>query len=385
MVSIVKKEWIRDGVMKVETVIKADGKERYIVVDSKGEIVLPVAKFIKYRDNVGAARNTLRTYAYHLKLFFQYLDQCNMDYMDIDIDKMANFVGWLQKPDESLKVRYMSIQESKRSNKTINSIINTVLIFYDYLTRHEEYQTSLPDSLRKQMSYSKKGYKDFLYHVNKEKSFTANFIKLKVSKTRPKILSKEQIQLLLNSCTNKRDYFLLKLLWESSARIGEALSLWIEDFNIAESRIEIKDRGELENYAEIKTVNSPRVIDVTPELMNEFMDYIAEIHSDEVDTNFVFIKLSGESKYKPMEYQDVVSLFNRLYKKTGLDVNPHMLRHSSLTELKRLGWEGEFLRVRAGHKNIQTTLQMYVHPNDDDLRKEWENVQKNMLLKDKRS
>ena len=180
--------------MRVEKVIKADGKERYILVDDKGEIILPVAKFIKYRDNVGAARNTLRAYSYHLKLYFQYLGQSKIDYRDINIDGMANFVGWLQKPDGNLKIKYINVQESKRNNKTINSIINTVLIFYDYLSRHEEYQMSLPDSLRKQISYSKRGYKDFLYHVNKEKSFTANFIKLKVNKTRPKTLSKNKFK-----------------------------------------------------------------------------------------------------------------------------------------------------------------------------------------------
>lgn len=43
--------------------------------------------------------------------------------------------------------------------------------------------------------------------------------------------------------------------------------------------------------------------------MNLYMDYVAKYHTDEVDTNFVFIKLSGENKYQPMEYPDVYSLF----------------------------------------------------------------------------
>lgn len=371
--------------MRVETVINLYNQKRYVLIDDNGGFVEPVIRFIKYKDNTGAARNTLRAYCYHLKLYFEFLKQYNIDYLDIGIDEMANFVGWLQRPNPNIKISYMKIQESRRTNKTINTIVNTVMIFYDYLMRHEEYKKNISDNLRNQISYSKRGFKDFLYHINKEKKFMTNLIKLKVHKTKPKVLTKKQIELLLNNCTNKRDYFLLRLLWESSMRIGEALSLWIEDFDISETKIELKDRGELENNAEIKTVNSPRTIDVTTEFMNDFMDYIAEIHTDNVDTNFVFIKLSGINKYKPMEYQDVVSLFNRLKKKTGLNVNPHMLRHSSLTELKRLGWKGEFLRIRAGHKNIQTTLQMYIHPSDEDLRKEWESVQENMNLSNKRS
>lgn len=32
----------------------------------------------------------------------------------------------------------------------------------------------------------------------------------------------------------------------------------------------------------------------------------------------------------------------------------------------------EILKARAGHKQIQTTLQMYVHPSKEDITKEWE-------------
>lgn len=368
-------------IMRVETILSSGYKRRYVLVDNNGDIIEPVLKFLKYRDNIGNARNTLRAYCYHLKLYFEFLRQINIDYLEINIDEMAKFVGWLQKPEGVINVSYIKVQESKRNNRTINTIMNTVLLFYDYLLRHDECQGSILESLKQQTSYSKRGYKDFLYHVNKEKTFTTNIIRLKVSKSKPKTLNKAQIESLLNNCTNKRDYFLIRLLWESSIRIGEALSLWIEDFNIAETKIEIKDRGELENYSEIKTVNSPRCIDVSSELMNEFMDYIAEIHTDDVNTNFVFVKLTGVNRYKPMEYQDVVSLFNRLKKKTNLNVNPHMLRHSSLTELKQLGWEAEYLRLRAGHKNVQTTLQMYIHLSDEDLRKEWQVVQDNMKTK----
>lgn len=56
--------------------------------------------------------------------------------------------------------------------------------------------------------------------------------------------------------------------------------------------------------------------------MNFYMDYIAEYHIDDVDTNHVLIKLLGENKYQSLEYQDVVSLFVRLTKNTGIDIIP---------------------------------------------------------------
>lgn len=111
------------------------------------------------------------------------------------------------------------------------------------------------------------------------------------------------------------------------------------------------------------------------------MDYIAEYHSDEVDTNHVFIKLSGKNRYFPLEYQDIVSLFKRLRNKTGISVTPHVLRHTSLTELRKAGWRDEHLMKRAGHAHIQTTMQMYIHPSDEDIRQDWEKAEEKMKLR----
>src|SRR6266702_2957398 len=41
----------------------------------------------------------------------------------------------------------------------------------------------------------------------------------------PKTLTKEQIQQLLDACLNQRDRLLVRLLYESAIRVGEALSL----------------------------------------------------------------------------------------------------------------------------------------------------------------
>ncbi|SHJ70156.1 hypothetical protein SAMN02745219_03145, partial [Desulfofundulus thermosubterraneus DSM 16057] len=53
--------------MRVETVTTPNGKTRYLLVDSDGEPVLPVMRFIKFKDNSGAARSSLRAYCQHLK------------------------------------------------------------------------------------------------------------------------------------------------------------------------------------------------------------------------------------------------------------------------------------------------------------------------------
>lgn len=166
------------------------------------------------------------------------------------------------------------------------------------------------------------------------------------------------------------------MLYETGMRIGEVLSLWIEDVDINEMIIDVKDRGELENSAEIKTVTSPRKIDISQYLTNMFMEYINIYHTDEVETNHLFIKISGKNKNTALDYTDVNNIFRRLTKKTGVYVTPHMYRHTSLTKLRLAGWQTEYLKIRAGHKNIYTTLNTYVHISDEEISKEFNKTKK---------
>jgi integrase/recombinase XerD len=110
------------------------------------------------------------------------------------------------------------------------------------------------------------------------------------------------------------------------------------------------------------------------------LDYLAIVHTDDIATNHLFIKLRGVHAGAPLEYADVHDLFQRLHRKTGIDATPHLVRHSSLTALARAGWRPEHLQQRAGHANFQYTYQMYVHPSDDDLRAAWEQSEQHLHL-----
>ena len=110
--------------------------------------------------------------------------------------------------------------------------------------------------------------------------------------------------------------------------------------------------------------------------MDLFDDYEYEILDElEIDTNFVFIKLKGENKGNPLEYQDVSALFKRLKKKTGIDVHPHLLRHTHATMYYRQTKDIKQVQERLGHSQIQTTMNMYLHLSDEDIRESWEKAQ----------
>ncbi|KZL89705.1 hypothetical protein CLMAG_52050 [Clostridium magnum DSM 2767] len=57
--------------------------------------------------------------------------------------------------------------------------------------------------------------KDFCMIAYDKKKVTSNILKLKVPKSKPKTLSKDEIEMLVRACSNLRDKFLLSLLYET--------------------------------------------------------------------------------------------------------------------------------------------------------------------------
>ncbi|GAE02618.1 integrase [Clostridium botulinum B str. Osaka05] len=364
--------------MKVQEVKLNNNQRRYLLVDDNGLPIIAVAKYLKYIDNSEKSFNTQKTYCYSLKLYFEYLQEKDVDYRNVNISILSDFVGWLRNPYESNKVVNLKPTKAKRTEKTVNLTITVVTNFYDYLYRTEEINNDMVDKLMKQIfTGGHTHYKDFLYHVNKDKSSSKNILKLKEPRRKIKILTKEKMQKVYNATTNIRDEFLIKLLFETGFRIGEALSLFIEDIIFDHNkghRIKLVDRGELSNGARLKT--GEREIHISQELIDLFDDYAYDILDElDIDTNFVFVKLRGKNKGQPLEYQDVSDLFKRLKKKTGMDVHAHLLRHTHATVYYQATKDIKQVQERLGHSQIQTTMNMYLHSSDEDIRSSWELAQ----------
>jgi integrase/recombinase XerD len=367
--------------MRVQEIRTSDSHKRYVVVDGHGNLVVPVVRYLKYLNAIGRARNTLRSYAQSLSLYFTYLAQEHLEYQQVTLDDLGGFVLWLKNPYRSLKVLPVRPVTQARTNTTINGCLTAVAGFYDYLWRQDELDTDLNEKTRTYLPARSRSYKSFLHHIAKSKLVEKNLLKQRVPRRQqPQTLSKEQIESLVNACENIRDKLLLTLLYESSLRVGEVLALWIEDVDVSSRRIHVRDRGPLANDAEIKTSASCRSVDVSDELINQILDYLVIVHTDDVESNHLFIKLRGPHSGQPLEYCDVNDLFQRLKYKTGIDAHAHLLRHSSLTSLAKNGMRPEVLRERAGHAQFQYTYQLYVHPSEEEMRQEWEKADSQIRL-----
>jgi len=365
--------------MKVVEFKTVDGKTRYYLAEATGKPVEAALKYLRFKDNAGYARNTLRSHCIHLKHYFTYLEEIGKEYEDVSLDDLARFIAWLKNPDINKRVIPLRL-EPMHKERVINATIDTVIAFYDYMMRREGLENRLSEKLVKFFSNTNKNRRSFLYGIAPAPKARSNILRLPVPKLNIRTVTKEDAVRLLEASTNIRDYFLLFLLFETGMRIGEALSLWLEDFDISGCIIHVRDRGEMENLAEIKTVSSPRDLNCTTGMMDLFSECVCFYHDAEVRTNHVFVKLMGKRAGEAMDYTDVDNLFRTLRKKTGIQVTPHMFRHTSLSLLHSAGWEPELLKERAGHKSIYTTLDTYVHPSDEAVAEAFEKASSHLKM-----
>ena len=357
--------------MKVQKgTIPDSDRQVWMVLDNDYLPVEPIQKYLHYLDSLERSPNTIATYAHNLKLFWEFLEENRIQWLEISLDQLSNFIHWLRNPTPG--VISIQAQVSKRSEKTINNCLTTVCSFYEFHERLGNYEGT-NTFYRNQLQPGKK-YKSFLHHISKGKETRTKLLKIKEPKTFPGCLTPEQVETLISACNNLRDKFLIRLLYESGLRIGEALGLRHEDMQTGKNNaIKIIPRTDNMNYVRAKG-GVERIVHVSKELMQWYSAYLIDEYPEDLDCDFVFVVIKAPGRGEignPISYKTVNSLFRRLSKKTGIQLTPHLLRHTHATELIRAGWDLAHVQKRLGHADIQTTINTYIHLTDEDMQIEY--------------
>ncbi|MUG92599.1 tyrosine-type recombinase/integrase [Scytonema sp. UIC 10036] len=359
--------------MKVQKGQLENGKTIWLVLDDNYLPVEPISKYLRYLESLRRSPNTIASYARNLKLYWEYLQQSYLDWKEVNLSQLSEFIHWLRNPKPGTIPLHP--QQSKRSEKTINHALTTVASFYEFYERLGK--TEGIEAYRYGVN-SVRQYKPFLHHISKGKLAKTRLLKVKEPKTFPGCLNDEQVKNLIKACNHMRDKFLICLLYETGMRIGEALGLRHEDMATG-GKNEIKITNRLDNFNQAKAKSGNRIIHVNKEVMRFYSDYLIEEYPENVDSDYVFVSIWSQKVEPgtPLQYSAVDSLFRRLSKKTNIYASAHLLRHSHATNLIRAGWDMSYVQKRLGHSDIQTTVNTYVHLLDDDLKTEYQKYLKN--------
>lgn len=352
------------------------GEINYLVLDDNFLPVKPISKFIKHMKNINRSPNTIKSYIQGLKYWWEYLSVKDInDWTDISLDILSDFIHFLRFPLESkgvFKINNTEENKSARSDITINSYLSAISSFYDFYDKLGKVK-NFP--LFQNSNTKNRTYKTFLHHINKSKLPKNKIVKLKIPKKKPKILTHEQIKALIEACNNTRDKFLLAILTETGMRIGQVLGLKHVDIRSFDNEIDIIPRDDHPHLVRQKT-DSEYTVHVSKELISLYTDYVIN-EIDEIESEYVFINLWEGSIGEPLTYQSVQKLVERLKKKTDIQFNLHMFRHTHATELIQNGWDMAHVQKRLGHKDIQTTINTYIHINNQDIKEKIVEYNKN--------
>ncbi|MBL7055336.1 tyrosine-type recombinase/integrase [Candidatus Woesearchaeota archaeon] len=229
------------------------------------------------------------------------------------------------------------------SPKTIKSYLNIVSNFLKSKKSVEEFLLKKSDNSRSSVRTSYFAlqiyHKEFL-----NKSFKEKIPLAKAHHKLPIVLSKEEVQKMINLTFNINHKQVIMFLYYAGLRLDELINLRLEDIDYGREIIHLK-----------KTKGSKdRII-----FLHERLKDIKPMQ------NSVF-KSSRGTKYSQRSVQEIVK---NAAKKAGIKkkVTPHTLRHSFATHLLENGADIRYIQQLLGHKDLKTT-QIYTHVANKDIK-----------------
>lgn len=350
----------------VKAINSNDFSTEYILINKNYDIVLPVRKYLNYLKATGKSPNTIRSYCFHLKAYFSFLEELSLEYNCVDTDTLVSFIQWLRKPIRSMQVDFLYREDSVCDN-TVNTIITAISSFYQYICRITEFINPV---IYATVPIPANGYKSFLIHTGK-KVVSKNLLKRYTVKRIVTTISDEQFKIFFSCIKSLRDKLIVLLMYEGGLRIGEVLSLWIDDLFLWDKRVRVLPKGDLPNGARVKS-RVERFVDISSQLAQLLDDYLLFNRHDCYNTSHLFVVEKGSNTGKPLMYDTVYKMFKYYSQVSGVSLTPHVLRHCHATALIRAGWDASFVQKRLGHAQVQTTINTYVHLNDEDLKQSYQ-------------
>ncbi len=181
--------------------------------------------------------------------------------------------------------------------------------------------------------------------------FTPDDIPIKKKeKTLPKVLSKQQIVLLLKEVKNLKHKLVIEMLYSTGLRLQEMINLKRVDIDFDNNTLFVrKGKGKKD-----------RLTIISESIKLDLLKYYSQYY---FKTDYVFEGRKGEYSKKSVQL-----ILNKASKKLKFRVHPHMLRHSFATHLLEQGTDIRIIQKFLGHSDLNTT-EIYTKVANKNLKK----------------
>lgn len=261
--------------------------------------------YLKQADKLMVLRNyspkTKKAYLYYIE-----------QYLNYSKDKK------LKNRNEAIESFLMEKIEKKNSPQTVNLALNSIKFFYKEVLKNNE---------KIDLKFAKRSNK------------------------LPIVLSREEINKILENTRNLKYRTAIALAYGGGLRIGEVQNLKVKDIDLKENIIHIKNaKGKKDR---ITTFSEKLSADIKNIIFNK-------------KANDIVFESNRGGKLTDRSFQEI---FKKALKKSDIkkEATFHSLRHSFATHLLENGTDVRYVQELLGHQNIRTT-QIYTKVTNPKLK-----------------
>jgi len=256
----------------------------------------------------GLSNNTVKAYEADISSFFQWLDNEDLKYKNLQEDHINQYISFL-------------FQRKMRSS-SVNRKISSIKSFYIFLVKRNFLKNSPLNDL----------------------------VTPKQEKYLPESMSEAEVDKLLNSpdVANKienRDKAMIEMLYATGMRISELVNLKITDVDMKRCVVKVFGKGSKE-----------RLVPFGETALDSLRSYLNE--REQSSSKEIFLSNRGKKMTRVAFWQRVKVYLIRENLKNS--ISPHTLRHAFATHLLNRGADLRSVQLLLGHSDLSTT-QIYTH------------------------
>ena len=256
----------------------------------------------------GLSNNTVKAYEADISSFFQWLDNEDLKYKNLQEDHINQYISFL-------------FQRKMRSS-SVNRKISSIKSFYIFLVKRNFLKNSPLNDL----------------------------VTPKQEKYLPESMSEAEVDKLLNSpdVANKienRDKAMIEMLYATGMRISELVNLKITDVDMKRCVVKVFGKGSKE-----------RLVPFGETALDSLKSYLN--NREQSSSKEIFLSNRGKKMTRVAFWQRVKVYLIRENLKNS--ISPHTLRHAFATHLINRGADLRSVQLLLGHSDLSTT-QIYTH------------------------
>ncbi|AEA33738.1 site-specific tyrosine recombinase/integron integrase [Hippea maritima] len=204
-----------------------------------------------------------------------------------------------------------------------------------------------PSSFNRKLS----SFRSFLKFLTKEGLCNIDVSSIKNKKYSRKVPRYIPFETIKKVMEDKKTGLFVELIYSSGLRVSELVNLRVSDIIFDAGFIRVRGKGSKERLVPVGNGTLKR--------LKSYIENARKNIKNSSNNDYLFLSSWG----RPFSRQGLWKLIKRSFKKEGIDVHPHMLRHMFATHMIENGANIRAVQEMLGHRSI-TTTQIYTDITD---------------------